>query len=180
MNIKENLLKMKDTTEHMLDLAYSAVFLEDKDILGEIKQMYTEVSILEENTLKMLFKVKEPEADRMFLLDLIDSMKDIANAALYIAKLSEKKAPSIVNDILKESHKKVISAKISASSPYSNKTIGDSKIWAETNVKILGVKRGGKWMFDVDQTTILMPNDEVVAAGTYSQDKLFKRYAAGK
>ncbi|MCX8147459.1 MAG: hypothetical protein N3D84_03260, partial [Candidatus Woesearchaeota archaeon] len=149
MNIKENLLKMKNMTEHMLDLAYSAVFLEDREILDEVKQMHFEMSILEENTLKMLFKVKESEADRLFLLDLIGSMKEISNAALHIGVLAEKKAPSIVNEILKESHNKVISAKISSQSPYSNKTIGESKIWQETNVKILGVKRGKKWIFDI-------------------------------
>lgn len=179
MNIKENLLKMKNMTELMLDLAYSAVFLKDKAIAEKVKEMYNEIAALEESTLKMLFKIREPEEDRMFIVDLTDSMKDIANAALHIAELSEsKERPSIVKDLLTESEERLITVKISPKSEYAKKTIDESHIRTNTRVSIIGIKRENKWIFNIDKNTKLMPNDEVIAVGTYNADKLFKKKAS--
>lgn len=180
MNIKDNLLKMKNMTELMLDLAYSAVFLKDKAIAEKVKEMHSEVAALEENTLKMLFKIREPEEDRMFIVDLTDSVKDVANAALHIAELSEsKEMPSIVKDILSESSERVITVKISPKSDYAKKSIGESHIRTNTRVTIIGIKRENKWLFSIDKNTKLMPDDEVIAVGTYNADKLFKKNASG-
>lgn len=180
MNIKENLLRMKDMTELMLDLAYSAVFLRDKGIAEGVKQMHKEVLMLEDETLKMVFRVKEPDEHRMFLIDLTDSMRDIANAALYIAELSQNKMPPIVKDILTESNRVVINIKISPKSGYANKTIDESHIRTNTKATIIGVKRDEKWIFRIDKGMKLLPYDDVVAVGSYEADRMFKKYASGQ
>lgn len=180
MNIKENLLKMKDMTELMLDLAYSAVFLRDKQITDKVKEMHKEIAILEESTFKMLFRIREPEEERMFLVDIIDSIKDISNAALHIAELSmTRQAPSIIRDILSQTTKRYIAVKISPKSPYARKIIGDLKIRSETGASIMGIKRDGVWDFNIDSATKLMPDDEVMAIGSVNADKIFKKKASG-
>ncbi|MFO8016305.1 MAG: TrkA C-terminal domain-containing protein [Candidatus Woesearchaeota archaeon] len=180
MNIKENLLRMKDLTELMQDLAYSAVFLRDREIADKVKEMHKEVSMLEESTLKMLFRVKEPEDERMFIVDLLDSIKDMANASLHIAELSEGKRPDIIKDIFRESNEKVITAKISAGSPYAKKTIGENAIRTDTGATIIGIKRKDSWIFNIDKDTKMMPGDEVIAVGTYNGDRTFKKRAQEK
>ena len=180
MNIKENLLRMKDTTELMLDLAYSAVFLKDRQIAARVREMNKEITLLEDSTMMMLFRIKEPEEERLFIIDLTDSIKDVANAAMHIAELAESKvAHPIVKDILSESSRMVIAAKISHKSIYANKTIGESKIRTTTRAFIIGIKRDGNWLFDIDKNTKLLPNDEVIAVGRYEADKLFKKNASG-
>ncbi|MFC1732953.1 potassium channel family protein [candidate division KSB1 bacterium] len=180
MNIKDNLLHMKDITELMLDLAYSAVFLKDKAIAEKVKEMHKEVAMLEDSTLKMLFKVREPEEDRMFIVDLTDSMKDIANAALHIAELSDVKGkPSIVKDMLREGTERVISVEISSKSEYANKTISESQIRTNTRCNIIGIKRKGEWIFSIDKETKLLPKDEVIAVGTHNADRNFKKKSSG-
>jgi len=180
MNIKENLLRMKDMTELMLDLAYSAVFIKDRQIVEKVKEMHKEISMLEESTLKMIFKIKEPDDDRMFIVNLTDYIKDISNAALSIAELpAGRSVPPIVRDILTEGSRTVITAKIFPKSSYAKKTIGDSHIRTNTKATIIGVKRKGTWMFNIDKDIKLLPNDEVIAIGSYEADKLFKKYASG-
>ncbi|PIN86845.1 hypothetical protein COV19_02465 [Candidatus Woesearchaeota archaeon CG10_big_fil_rev_8_21_14_0_10_44_13] len=179
MNIKENILRMKDMTELMLDLAYSAVFLKDRQIVDKVKDMHKEIGLLEEQTLKMVFKIKESDEDRMFIVNLTDYIKDISNAALQIAELSSGKGtPPIVRDILTESSKMVITAKIHPKSSYANKMIGQNHIRTNTKATIIGVKRSGSWIFSIDKNFRLMPDDEVIAIGSYEADKLFKKYAS--
>lgn len=179
MNIKENLLEMKNMTELMLDLAYSAIFLKDKGIAERIKEMHNEVSLLEEETYKILFRVKEPEDVRMFIVDLTDSMKDIANAALHMAELAEDRMPSIISDMLTESNERVISARVSAKSAYANRTIGENEIRTRTHVHIIGIKRKGIWLFNINKDMKLMPEDEIIAVGKRNADKVFRKVASG-
>lgn len=181
MNIKDNLLRMKDMSELMLDLAYSAVFLKDKAIADRVRELHQEMAALEESTLKMLFKVRESDEARMFIVDFTDYVKDIANSALSIADLSQKKdMPSIVKDILTESGQRLILVTISAKSDYANKTIGESQVRSDTRANIIGIKRDNKWIFSIGPDTKLLPGDEVIAVGTYMADKLFKKKVTGK
>lgn len=180
MNIKENLLSMKDMTELMLDLAYSAVFLKDKQIAARVREMHKEIAMLEDSTLKMLFRVKEPEEDRMFIIDLTGSIKDVSNAAVHIAELAEGKVTHpIVKDILSESSRTVITSRISPKSPYANKTIEESRIRTNTRASIIGIKRDGSWLFRIDKSTKLLAGDEVIAVGSYESDKMLKKNASG-
>ena len=101
--IKDNLIQMKNVSEMMVDLAYSAVFLRDKKLAEQVKIRHGEIKKLEEGTLKIFFKVKLPDEELIHLLGLMDSVMDIANAAAKIAELAEtKNYPSILHDILKE------------------------------------------------------------------------------
>lgn len=101
--IKDNLIQMKNMSELMVDLAYSAVFLRDKKLAEQVRVKHEEIKKLEENTLKIFFRVKFPDVELINLLDLMDSVIDIANAAVKIAELAETKHyPSILHDILKE------------------------------------------------------------------------------
>src|SRR3989344_2222544 len=108
-NIKENLLEMKNITELMTDLAYSAVFLQDKTISSEVIKLYTKIKELEKDTFKLLFRIKESEEERMFIIDLASNIREQAFSSVRIAKLSHSpSSPSIVKDVFKESDKRII------------------------------------------------------------------------
>lgn len=99
-NIKDNLLRMKQLSEHMVDLAYDAVFSQDRLLCNQVRKMYDELEQLEELTLKLLFKIKDSDEHRMYLIDIMDLMKEIADGARHIAQLVEsRKAPDIVREV---------------------------------------------------------------------------------
>lgn len=100
--IKDNLIQMKNTSELMVDLAYSAAFLRDKKLVREVMLKDEEMRKLKKETLKLLFKVKIPEDDLLSIMELTDSIIEIAGAAKNIAKLAEAEHyPPILRDILR-------------------------------------------------------------------------------
>jgi len=101
--IKDNFTQMKNMSELMVDLAYSAVFLRDKKLAEQVLVKYKDMEQLEENTLKLFFRIKIPEEEMVKLVGLMSSIMEIANAARKIADLSDTKHyPPILHDILKD------------------------------------------------------------------------------
>ena len=100
--IKDNLMQMKNTYELMVDLAYSALFLRNKRLIQQVLLKGEEMKRYEEETLKMLFRVKIPEGERLTIIDLMSSIMEISHAAKQIADLAKTKAyPPILRDVLK-------------------------------------------------------------------------------
>lgn len=174
-NIKENLLEMKNISELMTDLAYSAVFLRDKDISSEVIRLYRKVQELEKDTLKFLFRIKESEEDRMFIIDLVNSIRELSYQAIRISRLSYSfSIPSIIHDVLKESDKRIIVETISRKSKIANKTISDSEIRTKTKATIIAIKRKSDWIFNIDTKVKILPNDMIVAVGRAGSEALLK------
>lgn len=172
---------MKDMSEIMTDLAYSALFLHDKKISAEVNRLYKEVQELEEDTLKMLFKVKESDEKRVTILSITGFIRDIANSSVQISNLVDsEKLPSIINDILKESDKRVLTETIVGKSPLTGRTIGGSRVEIHTKARILAISRKKKWLFGVNDETRLMARDLLVAVGDAEAEKLLKDVTSGK
>lgn len=173
-NIKENLLRMKDMSETMLDLAYTAVFLHDKNVAKQVEEMNKEMRQLEEDTLKILLKIKESDEDRMGIIDLADYMRDVAQTAVNIANLPmTENFGEIARDFLEETDETIITGVISPDSEVVNKPLSFSKIRSKTRVRILCIKRKGKWVFKIGKDTVLYPDDFVVAVGSPDSEELF-------
>ncbi len=180
MNIKDNILKMKNMSELMIDLAYSAVFLRDIEIASEVESMYRELRSFEKDTLKLIFKIREPEEERVFMIDIMDTIGELAHSALRLADLAKSKSyPSIIKDVLSATDKRTIIIRIAPHSVYANKTIEESEIKTKTGAQLVGIKRDHRWIFKIEKTMRLLPEDEVLAVGDKKADELFKKYATG-
>lgn len=171
-NIKDNILQMKNISELMVDLAYSAVFLQDLNITNEVGKMLAKIKSLEEDTTKLLFKIKESDEKRMLLLELIDYIKEISNAAYNIAGLSKSEdIPSIVPEVLKDSDARVIIYTMQKNPRMVKRKVGELRIMSETGARIIAVKRKEKWSFSIDKNTKLLASDFIVAVGPAESEK---------
>lgn len=178
--IKDNLLKLKDLSETMTDLAYTAVFLQNKTITKHVAELYKEMERLEDETLKILFRIKESEEERLGIIELTDYIKDIATAALNISKLSA--SPEFVGlakEILGETDERVITATVSPKSIVANRPLGESKVRSQTKARILCLKREENWVFKTDKETKLLPGDFLVAVGGKEAQSLFRKLISG-
>ena len=72
MNVKSNLLELKNLSEVILDLAYSSIFLEDKELADYVKELYEEIIELEIRTIEILFKVKGMKDTKIAVIKLMD------------------------------------------------------------------------------------------------------------
>ncbi|MBI2041283.1 MAG: hypothetical protein HYT16_04240 [DPANN group archaeon] len=102
-NIKENMLAMKTKTEFMVDMAYSAIFTQDRQIAQKVEEIYGEVERLEDETLKLLFKIHIPDEERIAIINFADGIKDIANASVRIAHIAlRKNFPAVLKEVFKD------------------------------------------------------------------------------
>jgi uncharacterized protein with PhoU and TrkA domain len=179
-NVKENILKMKDMSELIIDLAYSALFLRDKVIAAQVEEMYKNIQELERDTMRLLFKTRESDKDRIVIIEIIDNIKDIAHSAVNISKLIDTELPSIIETVLSETDERIITATISRNSILSNHTIGENRIKENTKANIIAIKRGNSWLFNINKNTKLLQEDLIVATGSEEAHKLFKKVASGE
>jgi len=180
-NIKENLLKMKNISELMVDLGYSALFLQDKGIVKEVMELDKNIRNLEKENLKYIFKIRTSETEKIKLIELMQNIRDITNAAVDMCSLiSGDSIPPVVKDVLEETEERIITAKVAKKSVLNNATVGEIKIRTFTKVNILSIKRGDKWIFRINRDTKIYEGDSLVGVGPAGAQPIFRKLAAGR
>ncbi|HDQ59568.1 MAG TPA: hypothetical protein ENN30_00060 [Candidatus Woesearchaeota archaeon] len=178
-NVKDKIRELKNYSELILDLSYSALFLKDETLAKSVDEIYKEVQTIEKDIMKMLFKVRISDESRISIIELIDSIKTICESGTDIARMSSAKMPDIVSKVLKETCKRVIFTKVSSKSVISNETIGEIRFINKTDAEIIGIKRGSKWILNLNDTTTLKPKDMILISGTKAEEDYFKKLANG-
>ncbi len=180
MNIKDNLLEMKNLSELMVDLAYSSLFLQDKSLKNEVNELFEDILNLQKETLKLIFKVKINDEERVRLVNLLEFIKDYSNAAVNISNLTDHNENSVVHEVLSESEDRVITQEIKPESICIGKTIGECRIRTLTGLSIVCVKRGNKRLFNINKRFKFHKNDLIIGIGSSDSNLLFKKLQNGK
>jgi uncharacterized protein with PhoU and TrkA domain len=166
---------MKNLSKLMVDLAYSALFLEDKTLNCEVQELFKIVKNLQDETLKLLFRVKIKDKERIGIIDLLEYIKDYTNASANISQLTNNGLPGIVKEVISESEERIISAQITNDSVIVNKTISETKIRDLTGVNIISIRRNNEWLFNINSKLQFQSGDLIIGVGTLASSDLFKR-----
>lgn len=180
-NIKQNFLEMKNISELMVDLAYSALFLRDKHIAAEVEQLFERINQLEDDTTKLLFRIKENDEKRILILDLIEQVRTVSNAARHIAQLSvSTQVPSVIPEALRQTDERVIVMTVSPHSSLCDKSLKTSQVGTKTGARVLAIKRHGNWMFGINDDTLIQAGDQLVARGSKGAEERLQEWTTGK
>jgi uncharacterized protein with PhoU and TrkA domain len=184
-SVKELLTEMKDVSELMVDLAYSAVVFDSKEI-GE------EVSYLESKMDKLKYKIRlasmmaartVEEAEQLTgILQVASAAETIANAAGDMVKLLDIDIESrpFIPSILKDADEKINTTVISRSSSLANRTLGELSLESELGVRIIALKRIKRWMYDPEDILRLKEGDRVIVRGVEDGFNRLKKLAEGE
>jgi uncharacterized protein with PhoU and TrkA domain len=149
--IGSRFVELKDTSELMLDLAYSSLMLNSKDLAEEVElleervdQLHTEFELL---ALKSDFK-KEEAPGYLGLIRLGVATEKIADAAADIAEVVLRgiEPHPILKLTIREAAETVTQACVTADSPIVNKTLKEARVHEQTGMWVLIIKRGDKYM----------------------------------
>jgi len=149
--IVDMLVELKNTSELMLDLAYSSVLLNSKELAEEVQALEEHMDKLHTDfELLVLSAGVRPEESRDFLglIRIGVVTEKIADAAAQIAEvvLREIKPHPILALAIEEAEETVAHVQVSEDSPLVGKTLREAQIHEETGMWILVVRRGGKWI----------------------------------
>ncbi len=183
-SVKDILTEMKDISELIVDLAYSAVIF-DCDDMGE------EVEKLEIKMDKLLYQIRlaammatrtTEDAEQLSgILQVASMAENISNAAGDIVKLLDLSLETrlILPMVLRKGDEKIRHVFVAKKSSIVNRRIGDLLVESETGARIIAVNRGKRWIYGVDEKFKFKSEDRLIVRGVEDGLKEFREYASG-
>lgn len=177
-NVKDILIEMKDTSELMVDLAYSALLTNSKAIAEEVRELERRMDELEYEIISMLMlaaKTPEGAADLSGILRVALATENIADAAEDITNVVVRGIGDhpIYTSILDETEEQVVKTKVGESSELIGRTLGELEMKTTVGCYIRAIRRGVKWVYDPNKNTKILGGDLLIASGVESAvDKL--------
>ncbi len=169
--VKDLLIEIKDTSELIVDLAYSALLFDNEDIAEEVLELEDKIlNLLRQiRIVSILAARRVDEAESVSsILQIADAAHRIGNAAGDIATLvlrGFKLPKEFVNLILYYSEETAVKAVVSEDSEIANKTLGEVRLHTRTGMRVIAIKRGFEWIFNPNRDTKILIGDVLFARG---------------
>ena len=175
-------VELKDTSELMMDLAYSSLLLNSRELAEEVQrleeyvdQLHTDFELL---ALTSDFK-KEEASGFLGLIRLGVATEKIADAAAEMAEvvLRDIEPHPVLKLAIKEAEETVTQACVTDNSPLINKTLKEARVHEETGMWVLAIKRGEKSLRPKPDTQIQL-GDILIASGYAEGVEALKKLAS--
>jgi uncharacterized protein with PhoU and TrkA domain len=176
-------VSLKDTSELMIDLAYSSLLLNSRELAEEVQaleegmdNLHTDFELL---VLSSGFKPEESK-DFLGLIRLGVVTEEIADAATEIAGvvLRGLEPHPILRRVIEEAEETVTRVRISNTSPLVGKSLREAQIQEETGMWVLVIRRGKKWLRPRPET-VIKAGDVLIASGYAEGEEDFEELASG-
>ena len=179
VSVRETLILMKDISELMIDLAYSAALFSNRELAEEVmeleRKMDTLVYVLNMNL--MLAARDKDDAESLAGVAKVGSLTNsISDAAADIAGivLHGIGVHPIVQEVFQRTEEHLARVQMTENSILAGRSVDDLDLAAEMGVDIIAVRRGRHWMINPEKE-IILPEDVLLARGTASGlEKLVK------
>jgi len=184
VSVRETLILMKDISELMIDLAYSAALFGNRELAEEVmeleRKMDTLVYVLNMNL--MLAARDKEDAETLAGVAKVGSLTNsISDAAADIAGmvLHGIEIHPIVREVFQRAEEHLARVQVSEDSFFAGRTVDDLDLAAEVGADIIAIRRGRHWMINPEKEVIL-PEDVLVARGTASGLEKLVKVASGE
>lgn len=182
--IVERFVELKDTSELMLNLAYSCLLLNSKELASDVQRLEEHVDKLHTDFELLVLSSGFKPKDCKTLLGLIRLgvvTEEIADAASEIAEVVLRgiKPHPVLKLVIEEAEETVTYVKVSEDSPLVEKTLRKARIPEDTGMWILAIRRRGKYISPRPHTRI-EANDVLIASGYAEGEDNLKSLAYSK
>ena len=184
-SIKDILIEMKNMSELMVDLAYSAVLFNSKDASHEVLKLENRINSLnyEIKTQSLLAARSKEDAEELTaLLEIAEATESIANAAKDLADLVIKgfKPHPIFKRVMEESDEMIASVTVKGDSELCNKSLGDLLLDTRTGMRVIAIRRYDTWIYGPNKHTVILEDDVLLAKGTETGADILVQIADGE
>lgn len=179
------LLELKDTSEFMVDLAYSSLLYSNTEIAEEViflSEAMDELSAkIQDATIELGMSNPEEVAKVAVIVKLQMSIMNIADAAKSIADVVLRglgEHPVLAMSI-KESETTIAVGKVSDDSILVGKTFGEVRLSSLSGMFVIAVKRDKTYIFGPGRGTVIEAGDVMIAKGPEEGVGYFKDLCDG-
>jgi uncharacterized protein with PhoU and TrkA domain len=183
--LEEMLLELKDTSEFMVDLAYSSLIYDNEEIAEEVIFMAGTMVGISQKIQDLVIEIGTANpgeiAKIVVAIRLEASIMSIAEAAKSIADVVLRglgKHPVLAMSI-KESETTISLAKITESSALKGKTFGETRLSTLCGMFVIAIKRDKEYIFGPGRATRMEAGDILIAKGPEEGVSFFKDLADG-
>lgn len=185
VSLRERLVEMKDLSELILDLAYSAIVLDNQDIADEVEDLGARMATLQYHTRlqAMMASRNIDDAEQMSgILQVAAASAKIAEASIDIASLVESqiKLRDFMPHLLRKADEKMVRLKVKEHSKAAGAEIGEARIQTETGNRVIAVRRGKHWTYGPGRRFQLKAGDTLIVRGRENGQGLLKRWVDGE
>ncbi len=179
--VKDLLREMKDISELMVDLAYSAVLFNSDELANEVNDLEEEMNKLRYQVeIRTMLAAKNPnQASKLAgILKLASEAENISNAAARLAGivLRDIEIHPALRAALLEAREIVDSIEVRRGSRLAGKAIKDVRRDTK-GIKFVAIKRNGDWVTDVRDSDKINVGYHLIVSGTKETVASFKNLA---
>jgi len=185
ISVRELFLEMKNLSELMIDLAYSAALFNDKELAEDVLELENHVDTLTYLLdMEIMIAARDAEdAEALTGVAKVASAADkISDAAADIAGIVIQNIGihPIVSKVFEKVEERLTRAKVDEDSILVGKHIGKLDLAARMGVDIIAIRRHKDWIIDPKDTEQIKSGDILIARGAPSGIKEFKELVEGK
>ena len=182
--VMEIFMEMKDTSELMVDLAYSSLLYNNKEIATEVEHLNGQIDEMSYSLQRIaVSKVSQKSEDAtIMVMKLCTYVNSIAEAAMSIVDvvLRDIEPHPILKMSIKESDVGIYKLEVKGKSILAGKELGDLRIATETGMWVFAIKRNVRWIYGPEEETKLEKGDIIFVRGPEDGMKKLVSVAKGK
>jgi uncharacterized protein with PhoU and TrkA domain len=169
-SIEDMLVEMKNTSELMVDLAYSALLFNSKEIaeeLSHLEDFFDKFHIdFELAVLNVEDELINPET-KLGLIRIGVASENIADAAAFIADIVLRgiEPHPVLKLVFEQAEETITRCCLGKDSPLVGKTIGEAALDDEIGMRIIAVRRAKKWYYNPPDSFKLKERDALIVRG---------------
>jgi uncharacterized protein with PhoU and TrkA domain len=182
-SVKDLLTEMKNISELIIDLAYSAVLFNNEEIAEEVKFLEVRMDKLNYDIrimAMMAARTKEDSEQLAGILQVAQAAENISNIAGDILLLMKDKPEPILPRILNKADERLFRMQVSSKSAACDKSIGSLRIESETGMRVIGIRRKNSWIYNPQSYNELKADDMLIIRGTDDGFKELNDFLLGK
>ncbi|MEA2034568.1 MAG: TrkA C-terminal domain-containing protein [Euryarchaeota archaeon] len=170
VSFKDVLIEMKDISELMVDLSYSAILFENKEIAREVMNLEESMNqlVYQARIQSILGARRIEEAEAMSgMLQVAESAEKISNSASEIATtiLKNVKFPAKLKLALPEAEEVTVRIVVGENSTLDGRTLGELNLQSITGMRVIAIRRGVTWRYNPDKDSRILDGDILIAKG---------------
>jgi uncharacterized protein with PhoU and TrkA domain len=183
--VSDLLVEMKNLSELMIDLAYSAALFNDKELAEDVMELESRIDTLAYLLdMEIMIAARDAEdAETLIGVSTVAAAADkISDAAADIAAIVTRNIGihPIIGEIFEKVEERLMKATVKEGSVIAGKRIEELDLAARMGVDIIAIRRNKDWKLDPDETERVFPGDILITRGAPMGIKEFKDLAEGR
>jgi uncharacterized protein with PhoU and TrkA domain len=183
--VSDLLVEMKNLSELMIDLAYSAALFNDKELAEDVIELERRIDTLAYLLdMEIMIAARDAkDAETLIGVSTVAAAADkISDAAADIAAIVTRNIGihPIVGEIFEKVEERLMKATVKEGSVIIGQRIDDLDLAARMGVDIIAIRRNKDWILDPDETERIFLGDILITRGAPIGIKEFKDIAEGR